>query len=103
MTVLILSTSLCSYYSFPHDEILVLPALIAAFATGNRRAFLLCFIATNLGYAIYLSDTAGHLRLTYMFLAWTASHGWLLCFFFSLLKLIPREQATVLPKGAYEA
>ncbi len=92
MIVLIVSV-VCSYYSFPYDEILVLPALIAAYATGNRRVFLLCFIATNLGYALYLFNIAGRLGFNYMFLAWTGS-GWLITFFFALKPRL-REPATI--------
>lgn len=39
MAVLLVSVA-CSYYSFPFDQIVVLPALMAAFANGNRRIFL---------------------------------------------------------------
>lgn len=82
MIVLIVSVA-CSYYSFPYDEILVIPALIAAFATGNRRVFLIGFVATNIGYAMYLFNFAGHLGFNYMFLSWTGS-GWLITFLVAL-------------------
>ena len=75
MLVLAVSVT-CSYYSYPYDEILVLPALITAFVTGNRRVFLVCFVVTDLGYAFYLFQFAGHFGFTYMFLSWTAT-AWL--------------------------
>ena len=67
MVVLLVSVA-TSYYSYPYDEVLVLPALMAAYVTGNRRIFLIGLVATNLGYALYISDIAGHFRLGYMFL-----------------------------------
>jgi hypothetical protein len=73
--VLLVSVA-CSYYSYPYDEILALPALIGALATGNRKALSLAFILTECGYAIYISNIAGHFGFGYMFLSWTAL-GWL--------------------------
>jgi hypothetical protein len=78
LVVLLVSVS-CSYYSYPYDQILCLPALVVAFARGNRRAFLLAFAITNLGYLAYLSNVAGHFGYGYMFLWWTAL-GWLATF-----------------------
>ena len=95
MIVLILSVA-CSYYSFSYDEILVLPALIAAFATGNRRVFLVCFLATNIGYALYFFNFAGHFGFNYMFLAWTGS-GWAITFVAALWPRL-REPAAVFNK-----
>jgi hypothetical protein len=76
MTVLVASC-VCSYYSRPYDEVLAVPALVTAFSVGCRRIFLTGFLVTNLGYALYLSNVAGHFGYGYMFLWWTAS-GWLL-------------------------
>jgi hypothetical protein len=78
----LLISVVCSYHSFPYDEILFLPALMAAFANGNRRNFLVGFAATNLGYALYLSKVAGHFGFGHLFLWWTAS-GWLLTYLLS--------------------
>jgi hypothetical protein len=96
MIVLIISVA-TSYYSFPYDEILVLPALIAAFATGNRRVFLVFFIATNIGYALYLFNIAGRMGFNYMFLAWTGT-GWLITFVVALWPRL-REPAAVFNKA----
>jgi hypothetical protein len=82
MPVLLVSVA-CSYYSFPFDQIVVLPALMAAFANGNRRIFLGAFIATNLGFAFYLSNAAGRFGFGYMFLWWTAS-AWLITYVIAL-------------------
>jgi Glycosyltransferase family 87 len=81
LLVLLVSCT-CSYYSRPYDEILAIPALVMAFARGNRWIFLAGFIATNLGYALYLSNIAGRMGFDYMFLWWTAS-GWLLTYILS--------------------
>jgi hypothetical protein len=78
MAVLLVSVA-CSYYSFPFDQIVVLPALMAAFANGNRRIFLAAFIATDLGFAFYISNTAGRFGFGYMFLCWTAL-AWLITY-----------------------
>ncbi len=78
MFVLLLSIS-SSYYSYPYDEILVLPALIAAFATGDRRIFLMGFVTTNLAYAMYLFQIAGNFGFGSLFLSWTAT-AWLLTY-----------------------
>lgn len=78
MLVLAVSVA-CSYYSYAYDEILLLPALIGAFLNGNRKVFVVCFAATNVGYAIYLFQIAGHFGFTYMFLSWTGM-AWLLTY-----------------------
>ena len=81
MTTLVVSVA-CSYYSFAFDEILVLPALMAAFAKGNRVILLAGFLVTNLGYAIYISSIARQWVHGPMFLFWTAT-AWLLTFLLS--------------------
>ena len=94
MVVLLVSLA-CSYYSFPFDQIIVLPALMAAFANGNRRIFLAGFVLTNLGYAVYLSKIAGHYGFDYMFLWWTAS-AWMITYLLSRqprLRLAPAAGA----------
>jgi hypothetical protein len=78
MLVLLCSVA-CSYYSYPYDEILVLPALIAAFANGNRRIFLAGFVTTNLAYVVYLFQIAGKFGFGPLFLSWTAT-AWLLTY-----------------------
>ncbi|MGA9586415.1 MAG: glycosyltransferase family 87 protein [Terracidiphilus sp.] len=82
MVVLLVSVA-CSYYSFPFDQIVVLPALMAAFANGNRRIFLGAFVVTNLGYALYISNISGRFGFGYMFLWWTAS-AWLVTYLICL-------------------
>lgn len=89
MLVLLVSVT-CSYYSYPYDEILVLPALIVSFLNGNRKVFVVCFVATNIGYAIYLFQIAGSFGFTYMFLSWTAT-AWLVTYVASMI--VPRSQA----------
>ncbi|WP_348262192.1 glycosyltransferase family 87 protein [Telmatobacter sp. DSM 110680] len=74
--IVLLCSVACSYYSYPYDEILALPALIFAFAKGERRVFLAVFALTNLGYGLYISNVTGHFGFGYMFLWWTAT-GWL--------------------------
>ncbi len=82
----------CSYYSYPYDEILALPALIIAFVCGNQRAFALGFVVTDLGYAIYISNAAGHFGYGYMFLWWTAL-GWLSTYLLAQARLPERVRA----------
>jgi hypothetical protein len=53
--------------------------LIAAFAKGNRRRFLVVFALTDLGYGIYISNISGRFGYGYMFLWWTAV-GWVLAY-----------------------
>jgi hypothetical protein len=78
--MLVLAASVaCSYYSYPYDEILVLPALAAGYLTGNRRVFVLLFVAIDLGYMLYLFQIAGEFGLSYMFLSWTAV-AWLVAY-----------------------
>ncbi|HEY2472543.1 MAG TPA: glycosyltransferase family 87 protein [Terracidiphilus sp.] len=77
--LVLVSSIACSYYSYPYDEILVLPALVMAFLTGNRRTFLLLFAATELGYGVYLLQIAGKFGFSYMFLSWTAA-AWLVTY-----------------------
>jgi hypothetical protein len=89
MLVLVCSIA-CSYYSYPYDEVVALPALISAFALGNRRAFILCFVITDIGYALYLSNIAGHFGYGFMFLWWTGL-GWLAAY---LLAQTPFLKAT---------
>jgi hypothetical protein len=79
MMVLVVSVA-CSYYSYPYDEVLILPALMSAYARGNRRIFWMGFIGTNLGYAAYMSGFAGRFGFGPMFLSWTASAWLVTCF-----------------------
>jgi hypothetical protein len=92
MLVLVVSIA-SSYYSYPYDEILVLPALATAFLTGNRKVFLVLFVVTNLGYLLYLSQVAGKFGFDYMFLSWTAS-GWLITYMASRWSARPQELLT---------
>lgn len=77
-TLVILCSVVVSYYSYPYDEILALPALLVAFARSRtkRRLFLIPFFITNLGYALYITNVTARFGFGYMFLWWTAS-GWL--------------------------
>jgi hypothetical protein len=78
LLVLVVSL-LCSYYSFAYDEIIVLPALLAAAACGKPRVLLAGLILANLGYAVYLSGMVGRHP---MFLWWTAS-AWFVIYMLS--------------------
>lgn len=80
-TMVILCSVVFSYYSYPYDEILAIPALLFAFARGNssRYLFFTPFLITEAGYALYLTNVAGRLGYGYMFLWWTAL-GWLATF-----------------------
>jgi Glycosyltransferase family 87 len=78
MLALVVSVA-CSYYSFAFDEIVILPALMAAFSNGSRGVFLMGFVATDLGYAVYVSGIARDLIRGPQFLFWTAS-AWLLTY-----------------------
>jgi hypothetical protein len=89
MLVLAVSVA-CSYYSYGYDEVLVLPALIGAFLNGNRKVFLACFVATNIGYALYLFQIVGSLGFSYMFLSWTST-AWLITYAASTM--VPQVQA----------
>lgn len=71
MTVLMVSIAF-SYYSFAFDQIVMLPALMVAFATGNRLRFHIGLVLTNLGYVLYISGAAGHFGFGPMFLWWTS-------------------------------
>ena len=75
-TMVLLCSVVCSYYSYPYDEILAIPALLVASQSANRRAFLIAFLVTNAGYALYIMQIAGYFGFGYMFLWWTAL-GWL--------------------------
>jgi Glycosyltransferase family 87 len=81
-SLVLLCSVVCSYYSYPYDEILALPALLIASAIGSRRLFLVFFSITNLGYFLYIFGIAGHFGFGYMFLWWTAT-GWLVTFVIS--------------------
>jgi hypothetical protein len=70
MTVLMVSIA-SSYYSFAFDQIVMIPALMVAFAAGNRLWFYAGFALTNLGYVLYISGAAGHFGFGPMFLWWT--------------------------------
>jgi hypothetical protein len=91
MVVLLVSVA-CSYYSFPFDQIILLPALIAAYTNGNRRIFFAAFIATDLGFAFYISNLAGKFGFGYMFLWWTAG-AWLITYVIAL-KTRPNQTMT---------
>jgi hypothetical protein len=97
LIVLLVSVA-CSYYSYPYDEILALPALIAAFAKGDRRVFLTIFALTDLGYGIYISGIAGHFGYGYMFLWWTAT-GWLLACILAQNRIFGPQLSAVTPSA----
>jgi Glycosyltransferase family 87 len=78
MLVLLCSVAF-SYYSYPYDEILVLPALVVAFVKGNRKIFVFCFAFVNIGYALYVFQVAGRFGFSSLFLWWTSS-AWLITF-----------------------
>ena len=78
--MLVLAVSIaCSYYSYPYDEVMVIPALVSAFLTGNRKTFIALFVITDLGYLAYLSQVAGKFGFDYMFLSWTGI-AWLITY-----------------------
>jgi hypothetical protein len=94
-TVVILCSVVCSFYSFPYDEILALPALLIAYANGNRRLFFVVFTITDLGYFLYIFRVAAHFGYGYMFLWWTAT-GWLIAYAAAQrpkLGLVPASEA----------
>jgi hypothetical protein len=91
-SVVLLVSVTCSYYSYPYDEILALPALIIAFSKGNRRAFVFAFALTNLGFLLYLSNVAGYFGYGYMFLWWTPL-GWLATFLLAQTRFLTRAEA----------
>ena len=78
MLVLAVSVA-CSYYSYSYDEIIVLPALIAAYVSGHRAIFLSGFVITELGFVLYIGNFTGGLGVGSMFLSWTAT-GWLITY-----------------------
>jgi hypothetical protein len=86
MFVLVLSIA-CSYYSYPYDEILLIPALLSAYALGKRGIFLTGFVIANLGYAIYISNLAGKFGFDSIFLCWTAS-VWLITYALSQRRVL---------------
>lgn len=99
-TVVILCSIICSYYSYPYDEILALPALLIAYANGNRRLFLVLFTLANLGYVLYISGIAGRFGFGYMFLWWTAS-GWVITYMVSqrrTINLVPAHETSAEPE-----
>ena len=82
MIVLLVSVA-TSYYSYPYDEVLSLAGIGGCICNGgNRRIFLIGLVATNLGYALYISNVAGHFKLGYMFLWWPAM-AWLITYVLS--------------------
>jgi hypothetical protein len=91
-TLVILCSVVCSYYSYPYDEILALPALMVAFSNGNRRAFVFAFALTNLGFLVYISNLAGYFGYGYMFLWWTPL-GWLATFMLAQTRFLKRAEA----------
>ena len=93
MTALVVSVA-CSYYSFGFDEIVVLPALIAAFAFGARGIFITGFLVTNLGYGVYISGIARSLIRGPQFLFWTAT-AWLLTYWLSQRSNSDSSRATI--------
>lgn len=80
--LVLVSSIACSYYSYPYDEVLVLPALATALHMGNRRMFLIFFMIAELGYGAYLFQIAGRFGFSYMFLSWTAI-AWLITYLVS--------------------
>jgi hypothetical protein len=78
MMVLLASVAF-SYFSYPYDEIIMIPALIVAYANGNRKIVLAGFALGNAGYALYISNVTARYGFDYMFLSWTATVWLLTC------------------------
>ena len=95
MLVLLVSVASC-YYSFPFDQVVLLPALIAAFEHGRRRLFLAGFILTNAGFAIYISNLTARFGFGYMFLWWT-SLAWLATYLLAFRFGVHESAATSSP------
>ena len=91
--IVLMVSVVCSYYSYPYDQIMCLPALIAAYSNGNRRAFLLAFVVTNLGFVFYLSNAAGRFGFGYMFLWWTGL-GWIAAYLLAKTSILTNVLAT---------
>lgn len=81
-SIVLLVSLACSYYSYGYDEIIALPALLAAAACGNRRILLAGLVLTNVAFAMHLTRTAERMGLGYMFMGWTAC-AWLLTYLLS--------------------
>ncbi len=80
--LVLLVSVVCTYYSYSYDEVIVLPALLAVAAQGDRRKFLVGFVITDAAYAVYMLNIAGLWGLKYMFLCWTGL-AWLVTYLLS--------------------
>lgn len=91
MVVLLVSLA-STYYSFPYDGVIALPALIAAYAAGEVAIFLVCFIVTDACFALYLSNSMRFTSSDYMVLWWVPC-GFLMMYILSLkIKLGKRRR-----------
>jgi hypothetical protein len=80
---LVLATSVfCSYYAFPYDEIVALPALVVALACGNKRAVCLGLLIVDVAYYRYMSSNM-FWRHGSPWWIWLSSTAWLLLFVIS--------------------
>lgn len=91
----ILVSVLCSYYSFPYDEVVVLPAVLLCAATGIRTRLFVLFALINFGYYLYLSNTAGGWGFGSLFLSWTGT-AWLIAYLVSRPRTIEESIPTII-------
>ena len=88
--VVLLVSIACSYYGFGYDEILALPALLWAAATGSRTVFWVGFVLTN-PLQVFSWYQGGILRFNPIFL-YFAGTAWLLLYLLSIRKTSVKKQ-----------
>jgi hypothetical protein len=71
-----------SYYSFPYDEVLVIPALIELAIKGSRSRFLPIYLLLNLIYVIYLTNERFWRYGSPLLICWLSA-AWLFTYLFS--------------------
>ena len=68
----VLVSLVCTYYSYPYDEVLALPALLGAAALGTSGYFLIGYFLVEIAYAAFFANAGGVTGWDYMILSWVS-------------------------------
>jgi hypothetical protein len=68
----ILVSTVCTYYSYSYDEIIILPALLGAAAVGRRIPFLIGYLVIEIAYVLFWGNAGGATGWDYMILSWVS-------------------------------
>jgi hypothetical protein len=95
-TLVLLVSVACSYYSYGYDEVLALPALVAASAVGNRKILWTGFVLMNIWYPIFFWYQEKFEPL-FLYFLYFAGAAWLVLYLLSQRKTLAKGSPSATP------